>query len=94
MASQQLLEIAVKQCMDSQQPQVATGRHRGGKLQSQQPSEYHPKHHQLIDSLLNRMLKESAAEAAACKSGRAKALALSSAVSDALGPHIRKDFLL
>ena len=29
MASQQLLQIVVKQCIDSQQPQVATGRHRG-----------------------------------------------------------------
>ena len=51
MASQQFLEIAVKQCVDSQQPQVATGRHRGGgKLQSQSPSAYH-------------MLEETGAEA-------------------------------
>ena len=34
-----------------------------------------PKHHQLIDSFINRMLEESAAEAAACKSGRARTLA-------------------
>ena len=68
MASQQLLEIAMKQCLDSQQPQVATGRQKGG---TSEPATFwiSSKHYRLINSSINRMLKESAAKAAACKFG-------------------------
>ena len=62
MASQQLLEIVVKQCMDSQQPQLATGRHRG-EISEPATFSISPKHHQFIDSSIHRMLEGSAAEA-------------------------------
>ena len=45
-------------------------------------------------NLLVLLLQARPVVAQRSRSGRAKALALSSAVSDALGPHIRRDFLL
>ena len=62
MASRQLLAIVVKQCLDSQQPEIATGRHR---QEISEPATFliPPKHHQFIDSWIHRMVKGSAAEA-------------------------------